>query len=199
MSQKEIHYNFIKTLGDESPFYSMMKKWAAEFRKGRENMEEYVWSGHPKQATTDKNVELVHSLIMCDRRRSLHDIASQIDIGFGALQSILTDTSRMSQLDGVDVFCSCKIMHQPTTLKLLWLLQINATCGSFSSSVFPRSGPLGRLSVSKSNLPGRNFRSNEGIDVVDEYFGDQVEGFYFEGISKLEQHLRKCIEAKGVF
>ena len=31
-------------------------------------------SGLPKEATTDKNVELVHSLIMCDRRRSLHDI-----------------------------------------------------------------------------------------------------------------------------
>ena len=28
-------------------------------------------------------------------------------------------------------------------------------------------------------------------------FGDQEEGFYFEGISKLEKHWRKCIEAKG--
>ena len=26
---------------------------------------------------------------------------------------------------------------------------------------------------------------------------DQEEGFYFEGISKLEQHWRKCIEVKG--
>ena len=30
-----------------------------------------------------------------------------------------------------------------------------------------------------------------------EYFGDQEEGFYFEGISKLEQRWRKSIEAKG--
>ena len=36
-------------------------------------------------------------------------------------------------------------------------------------------------------------RSNKGvIDAVDEYLGDEEEGFYFEGISKLEQRWRKC-------
>ena len=41
-------------------------------------MDDYEGCGCPKEATTDKEVELVHSLIMCDRRRSLHDIARQI-------------------------------------------------------------------------------------------------------------------------
>ena len=42
-------------------------------------MEDYERSGRPKpfEATTDENVELVHSLIMCDRRRSLRDIPRQ--------------------------------------------------------------------------------------------------------------------------
>ena len=31
-------------------------------------MEDYEWSGSPKETITDVNVELVHSLIMCDRR-----------------------------------------------------------------------------------------------------------------------------------
>ena len=39
ISPKEIHYDFIKTLGDESPSYSMVKKWAAEFR--RRSMKDY--------------------------------------------------------------------------------------------------------------------------------------------------------------
>ena len=34
-------------------------------------------------------------------------------------------------------------------------------------------------------------------DAVDEYLWDREEGFYSEGISKLEQRWRKCIEAKG--
>ena len=41
MSLKEIHNNFIKPLRDESPSYSMVKKWDAEFRRGRESMEDY--------------------------------------------------------------------------------------------------------------------------------------------------------------
>ena len=42
---------------------------------GRECVEDYERSGRPKGATTDENVELVHSLIMCERRRRLRDIA----------------------------------------------------------------------------------------------------------------------------
>ena len=61
MSLKEIHDNFNKTLGDESPSYSLVKKWAAEFRRGRQSFEDYEWSGPLKEATTDKNVELVES------------------------------------------------------------------------------------------------------------------------------------------
>ena len=54
MSQKKIHDDFIKTLGDESLSYSMVKKWAAEFRRGRLSVEDYEWSGHPKEATTEQ-------------------------------------------------------------------------------------------------------------------------------------------------
>ena len=36
----------------------------------------------------------------------------------------------------------------------------------------------------KTNLPGRNFGSSEIVmHAVNEYLGDQNEGFYFEGIS----------------
>ena len=98
MSLKEIHDDFIKSLGDESFFYSMVKKCAAEFRRGRESVKDYERSGHPKVATTDENVELIHSLIMCDRRRRLHDITRQISIRFGAVQCILTDILGMSKV-----------------------------------------------------------------------------------------------------
>ena len=61
-------------------------------------MEDYEWSGRPKEATTDENDELVHSVIMCDRRRSLCDKAGQIGINFGAIQSILTDILGLSKI-----------------------------------------------------------------------------------------------------
>ena len=75
---------------------NMVKKWAAELRRGRESLEDYKQSACPKEATTDKNVELVHNLIMCDRRTSLCDTARQIGICFGTVQSTLTDILGMS-------------------------------------------------------------------------------------------------------
>ena len=47
-------------------------------------------SGWPNEATSDRNIELVHSLIMCDCRRSLQK-AKQKGISFGAVKSILID------------------------------------------------------------------------------------------------------------
>ena len=91
MSQNEIHDDFIKTLKDESPSCIMVKKWAAEFRRGNESVEDYDRSGRLKEATTDENVDFVHSLIKYNRRRCPRDIARQTGIGFLAVQSILTD------------------------------------------------------------------------------------------------------------
>ena len=54
------------------------------------SVEDYEQSGHPEVATTDENIQLVHSLIMCDSR-SLHENARQIHISFQAVLSILTD------------------------------------------------------------------------------------------------------------
>ena len=82
----------------------------------------------------------------------------------------------------------------------IWLLRLNAASRSFLNPVFSRLTPSGFYLFRNlnTNLRGRNFGSNEVvIDAVDEQFGDQEEGFYFEGKHKLEQLLRKCIETKG--
>ena len=40
MPPKKIHEDFMETLRKESPSYSTVKKWAAEFKRGRENIED---------------------------------------------------------------------------------------------------------------------------------------------------------------
>ena len=90
-------------------------------------------------------------------------------------------------------------MLQPSPL-LLWLLRLNAASKSFLIPVFSRFSPLDFYWFPnlKPNLRGRNCGSNEGvIDDVDEYLEDQEEGFYLEGISKMEKRWRNSIEAKS--
>ena len=99
MAPKEIHEDFMETLGKESPLYSTVKKLAAEFRRGRESFEDDEWPGHPKKSTTDENIEIEHSLIMCDRR-NLQDIhvAHKLGISFWVFQLILTNILGMSKV-----------------------------------------------------------------------------------------------------
>ena len=98
MPPKEINEDFMETLGKESAFYSTVKKWAADFKRGRESVEDDIRSGRPKYATSDENVKFVHTLVMCDRRRDLRSIASEVGISFGTVQSILTDILGMSKV-----------------------------------------------------------------------------------------------------
>ena len=88
----------METLGKESPSYNTVKKWAAEFKRGRESVDDDGWSGRPKNATTDENVKVMHTLVICDRRRDLQSIASEVGISFGAVQSILTGILGMSKV-----------------------------------------------------------------------------------------------------
>ena len=73
-----------------------MKIWAAEFKRG--SLEDDGRSGRPKDTTADENVKIVHTLVMCDRRRYLRSIASEVGIRFGAVQLILTDILGMSKV-----------------------------------------------------------------------------------------------------
>jgi hypothetical protein len=48
-----------------------VKKWAAEFKRGRESIEDDEWYVRSKEATNDETAEAVHVLVMCDRRQDL--------------------------------------------------------------------------------------------------------------------------------
>ena len=49
-------------------------------------------------AITDEIIEIVHNLVMCNRRRDLRRTASEVGISFGAVQIILTDMLGMSNV-----------------------------------------------------------------------------------------------------
>ena len=52
LAPNEIHSQFIKFYGYSSPSFSTIKKWAAEFKRGRASPEDDPREGRPKSATT---------------------------------------------------------------------------------------------------------------------------------------------------
>ena len=54
----------METFEKESPSYSTVIKWAAEFKRGNESVEDDGQSGRPKDATTDENAKVVHILVV---------------------------------------------------------------------------------------------------------------------------------------
>ena len=58
-------------------------KLATEFKRERESVEDDGRSARPKDATADENAKVLFTLVMCDRRRDLRSIASEVGISFG--------------------------------------------------------------------------------------------------------------------
>ena len=67
----------METLGKKYLSYGTVKKWTAEFKKGRECIEDDGRSGRHEYATADVNVKVVHTLAMCDRRQDPQSKASK--------------------------------------------------------------------------------------------------------------------------
>ena len=95
MPPNEIHEDFMDTLGKESPSYSTVKKNGQQ--NGGESVEDGR-SGRPKDTIADENAKVVHTLVMCDRRRDLRIIASEVGIRFREVQLILIDSLGMSKV-----------------------------------------------------------------------------------------------------
>ena len=86
---KDIHTDMVDTLGDDAPALSTVKKWAAEFKRGRESLEDDPRSGRPATATTQENIDRVHHMVMDDRRLSVNQIANTVVISRERVGNIL--------------------------------------------------------------------------------------------------------------
>jgi len=75
LTPKEVHSKFINVYVDSSPSFSTIKKWAAEFKRGRTSLENAPREGCPKSATTPESNELVHDMVLDYRRMKVRKIA----------------------------------------------------------------------------------------------------------------------------
>jgi predicted XRE-type DNA-binding protein len=89
---------FIIVYGDSSPSFSTIKKWAAEFKRGRTSLEDDPREGRPKSATTPEIIEQLHDNVLDDRRMKMREIAETIGISKERVGYILHEELDMKKL-----------------------------------------------------------------------------------------------------
>ncbi|GFT62976.1 histone-lysine N-methyltransferase SETMAR [Nephila pilipes] len=66
-------------------------------------------SGRPSSSRTDINTARVEEIIQRDRRVTVREIASELDLSYGNVQRIVTDELRYSKV------CACRVPRQSTS------------------------------------------------------------------------------------
>ena len=75
-----------------------MKKWAAEFKRGRESIKDDPKSRCPSTVTTQENIDRIHQMVMNDRRLTISHLANVISISRERVENILHNERGMSKV-----------------------------------------------------------------------------------------------------
>ena len=98
LTTKEIDADIVSTLGDDAPALSTVKKWAVEFKRWRESLEDGPRSGRPSTATTQENIDCIHQMVINDRRLTISHLANVISISRERVENILHNKLGMSKV-----------------------------------------------------------------------------------------------------
>jgi histone-lysine N-methyltransferase SETMAR len=98
LTPNKIHSKFTKVYGDSSHSFSTIKKWAAEFKRGRTSLEDDPRKGRPKSATTPEIIEQVHDMVSDDGRIKVRENAETIGISKGRVGYISHEELDMKKL-----------------------------------------------------------------------------------------------------
>ena len=89
VSPQQIHNPMTVVYGENAPSYATVKRWAAEFHRGRKSFEGEPLSRRPSEAVREENCRAVETVVLLNRRVSVHLIADTMDISTGPVKMIL--------------------------------------------------------------------------------------------------------------
>jgi len=95
---KEIHERMVNVYGTDVPSYATVTRWAKEFKRGRDSLEDDPRSGRPSDATDETTVTQVETLIMSDRRIKVKEICREVGISYGSVLTIIHEHLGMSKV-----------------------------------------------------------------------------------------------------
>lgn len=98
LSPQEIHKDMREVLGEAAPSYQVVKNWSRDFKLGRESCEHAPGAGHPKTVVTQDNIDLVHNMVLEDRRVTVKFIAESCGFSVGSVEKILHDELGLNKM-----------------------------------------------------------------------------------------------------
>ncbi|XP_035228570.1 uncharacterized protein LOC118200722 [Stegodyphus dumicola] len=100
VAASEIHRQIVEVYGDKAMSRQQVAKWCCSYQAGREHVENRNMeaSGRRSSSRTDINTVRVEEIVQRDRRVTVREIASELDLSYGNVQPILTDELRYSKV-----------------------------------------------------------------------------------------------------
>ena len=86
---KEIHRHMADVYGDSSPKYSTVAKGSAEFKRGRDSLEDDQRPGRPADVISQEMINRVEGLVLNNRRIKVVELASECGFSNGSVYTII--------------------------------------------------------------------------------------------------------------
>lgn len=84
--------------GEECMSQSQVYEWFKRFKDGRDCVESDKRSGRPSTSKNVENIEKVRQIVRNNRRLTIREIAEDLDISVGSVQSIISDDLNMKRV-----------------------------------------------------------------------------------------------------
>ena len=84
--------------GDSSPKYSTVAKWSAEFKRGRDPLEDGPRPGRPADDISQEMIDRIERLVLNNRRIKVAELASECGISNGSVYTIIHEHLGMSKV-----------------------------------------------------------------------------------------------------
>jgi len=108
LTEQECRDRLFSAFGDEAPSLATVRRWFAEFKRGRCSLSDEYREGRPSTAVTPENIDNVRTMIKADRHVTYCEIRASLGIGMSQIHSILHDNLAVKKL------CSRWIPHNLT-------------------------------------------------------------------------------------